>query len=76
MATISTSDVIFATIIRGGRALLSTQLSGIDSLSSLVSYLKHVMLVNNMAPCTNSLMTLSVRNHTQGWTASRHLILA
>ena len=74
MATISSGDIIFATIIRGGRALLSTRISGIDSFTSLLKHVRDSLSLSH-EHLPGHLMTINVRNQTQGWSSSRNLIL-
>lgn len=74
MATISSGDIIFATIIRGGCALLSTRISGIDSFTSLLKHIR-ATLTNDRHHMPGRLMTINVRNQTQGWSSTSNLIL-
>lgn len=76
MSTISTTDILFATIMRGGRALLTTRLTGVDSFSALLSKLRiQISALASTGPVSTSMMKVNVRNHTQGWTASQAVIL-
>ncbi len=62
MGTIHSSDVIFATLIQHGRQIGSYRLSGISSLSDIIND------VRNRAARVTGIVTLQLRNGTQGWT--------
>lgn len=70
MATINSSDILFASIVRQGSTLLSLRLSGITSLAQLLSQIRRHLTD------TAGLVTLKVRNGSQGWTHRQPLILA
>ncbi len=65
MATIESSDIIFATIRQRGQILTTLRLSGITSLSEIVSSLHGI---------ARGLTTIDLRNGSQGW-SSRHTVL-
>ncbi|MBD5267420.1 MAG: hypothetical protein HDS41_04440 [Bacteroides sp.] len=62
MGTIHASDVIFATLIQHGRQIGSFRLSGISSLSDIIDN------VRSKAARVPGIVTLQLRNGTQGWT--------
>lgn len=62
MGTIHASDVIFATLIQHGRQIGSFRLSGISSLSEIIDN------VRSNAARVPGIVTLQLRNGTQGWT--------
>lgn len=65
MGTINNSDIIFATIIRNGRQIASLQLSGISSLADII---RHIRAKISSTP---GILTLQLRNGSQGWTHCR-----
>lgn len=69
MATISITDVIYATVERRGTTLLSARFSGIASFSELLSQLRRAISRET------GLMTLNLRNGSQGWSRSHRLLL-
>lgn len=62
MGTINTNDIIFATVIQHGRQIASFRLSGINSISDIIKS------VRGMVARVPGLVTLQLRNGTQGWT--------
>lgn len=60
MATINPSDILFATITQHGRTITSLQLCGLSTFSDVLKKLR---------PTINALglVTLKLRNSTQGW---------
>lgn len=67
MATILPSDIIFATIRQRGQILTTLRLSGITSLSEIVSGLKGI---------ARGLATIDLRNGSQGWSRRHTVMLA
>lgn len=65
MATILPSDIIFATIRQRGQILTTLRLSGITSLSEIVSGLKGI---------ARGITTIDLRNGSQGW-CRRHTVM-
>ncbi len=65
MATISSSDNLFATATIMGRQIFNFCGSGIDSLSELIGRIRAA------STSSRGLVTLTVRNSTQGWSQSR-----
>lgn len=66
MKTISCTDVIFATVTRFGRPVASLCLSGITSINEILSRIRRTL------SDTSGLITLNLRNSTQGWTSSQN----
>lgn len=67
MATILSSDIIFATIRQRGRILTTLRLSGITSLSEIVTALHGI---------ARGIATIDLRNGTQGWSRRHTVMLA
>lgn len=65
MATILSSDEIFATVSQRGRVMSSLRLSGITSLSDILRAIGNEI---------RGLATIELRNSTQGW-QRRHTIM-
>lgn len=65
MATILSSDEIFATVSQRGRVLSSLRLSGITSLADILRAIGNEI---------RGLATIELRNSTQGW-QRRHTIM-
>lgn len=70
MKTIKTTDTLFATIIHRGVTIISTRISGVDSISDVIKALR------NSIGQVAGLVTLRLRNATEGWSADKPLILA
>ena len=68
MKTISCTDIIYATVRRGGMTIASLCLSGINSLQELLSRVRTAL------GCSGGLVTLLLRNGSQGWTDRRSLV--
>ncbi|MCM1348331.1 MAG: hypothetical protein NC338_02880 [Firmicutes bacterium] len=70
MATISLTDIIFATVRFRGRDVLRLKLEGVSSYSEIVArVLKFVKGIRGI-------MTIDLRNSSQGWTSRRQLMVA
>ncbi len=65
MATILSSDEIFATVSQRGRVVSSLRLSGITSLADILRAIGNEI---------RGLATIELRNSTQGW-QRRHTIM-
>lgn len=66
---IESTDVIYATLLQRGVALLSLRLDGVTSMQQLrQSVMSRVERLTGMA-------MLSVRNSSQGWSSSQSLYL-
>ena len=68
MATINSSDILFATLIQRGRTIASVRLSGMTTFNEIIKYL------GRMINGTFGMMTVSLRNGTQGWHEKRNII--
>lgn len=69
MATINSSDIIFATIKQHGRILHTLQFSGVLSFSELM---KQIL---NALSTVKGLVTLNLRNGSQGWSQQHAIML-
>lgn len=69
MATILSTDVMFATVKQRGNILATLRLSGMSSLADIINYIKTIVKGRM------GLLTLSLRNSTQGWAQERNIIL-
>ncbi len=69
MGTINSSDIIYATLSQHGRQLASLRLSGLTSFSDILCQVRRAF--------TGSLglVTLRLRNSSQGWSHDRSVIL-
>ena len=65
MATIESSDIIFATVRQRGQVLTTLRISGITSLSEIVTSLRGV---------ARGITTIDLRNGSQGW-SRRHTVM-
>lgn len=70
MATISLSDIIFATITVRGQVMATLKLCGVSSYADVLSRL--LAAVKGW----RGVATVCVRNSSQGWSASRSLMLS
>lgn len=68
MATINSSDILFATLIQRGKTILSVRLSGMTTFSDIIRYLSRTL--NG----TFGIMTMTLRNGTQGWSQQRNIM--
>ncbi len=71
MKTISISDKIFATVNLYGRTILNIAIDGMSSMEDVVRYVSRS--VRGMA---SGMVTLVVRNGSQGWSERRSLRLS
>lgn len=69
MATFNTSDIIFATVTQHGQTILSLQMSGLSSFAELLKKLRNA-IINPIG-----LVTLKLRNSSQGWAQQHTMIL-
>lgn len=69
MATISTTDILYATVSQRGTTVATLTLSGVSSLSEIISRIKEVV------KGTLGLFTLNLRNSSQGWREQRNILL-
>lgn len=63
--SLSSTDIVFATLRQRGRIVDTVRLSGVTSLADVVTRLKGVV---------GGLTTIDLRNGTQGW-SSRHTVM-
>lgn len=68
MKTIDKTDTIFATVTARGTTFVSLRLSGITSMNEVVSSLREAI------GTTAGLMTMTVRNGSQGWVDRRNMM--
>lgn len=69
MATISSTDNLYATASMMGRQIFDYNGAGVESFGDLVA------LVRNGAGTLRGLVTMTVRNASQGWMQSRSFYL-
>lgn len=67
MATFKSSDRIFATIVQRGRVILNLNISGITSITDIITTLSGQL---------KGLITINLRNYTQGWQSNHCVMLA
>lgn len=70
MATINVTDILFATLSGCGIKGLTVRLSGVASYTHLLEQLRRV---TGDMKC--GLVTLTLRNSTQGWSTCRQLLV-
>lgn len=71
MAKISITDKLFVTVLDRGNRLLQLSISGITSVKELMQQL-HEMLHQY----DGKLLTLQLRNSTQGWSRENQMLFA
>lgn len=69
MGTICNSDIIYATLSQHGREIAAYRLSGVTTMGELLHQ------VRRAAAGLVGLVSLRLRNSSQGWTAARSLLL-
>ena len=67
MDTFKSSDRIFATIVQRGRVILNLNISGITSITDIITTLSGQL---------KGLVTIILRNYTQGWQSNHCVMLA
>ena len=70
MATIDLQDEVFATLTQRGNIIASVRLIGVNSISNILQQLR--LLVSKCV----GLVTLKIRNRTQGWLQCRQIMLS
>ncbi len=70
MGKINTSDIIFATITQRGRQIGSFRLSGLESFAEIIR------AVRRLSTGAIGLVTVTLRNGTQGWLHTRSIMLS
>lgn len=71
MSNIKFSDKLFITVSDHGMQLLNLTLSGISSLKELMQHLGEML-----HQYRGKLLTLELRNSTQGWSRENQMLLA
>ena len=71
MSNIKFSDKLFITVSDHGLQLLNLTLSGISSLKELMQHLGEML-----HQYRGKLLTLELRNSTQGWSRENQMLLA
>ncbi|MDE7334686.1 MAG: hypothetical protein K2N10_00045 [Muribaculaceae bacterium] len=71
MAKISITDKLFVTVLDRGNRLLQLSVSGITSLKELMQQLYEMLHQYN-----GKLLTLQLRNSTQGWSRENQMLFA
>lgn len=66
---LNSNDTIFATVISGGKTIVSLTLSGFTSMSDVIK------LICNKLGEVSGLVTVELRNSTLGWLERRSLRL-
>jgi len=69
MATINRTDRLYVTIIYGSSNLYITEMSGLTSLGEVFRQVKHYSKLES------GVVTLRLRNRTQGWTQQHTIVL-
>ena len=69
MATINFSDVIYATIMQRGCVVASVKLSGMTSFAAVLKSLKGAV------KGSLGMVTLNLRNSSQGWSSRQALLM-
>lgn len=69
MATINSSDIIFATVMQRGTTLASIRISGITSFAEILRHLRNIL------SGIMGMTTIDLRNGTQGWQQRRTVML-
>lgn len=70
MTTISTSDLIFATLSLHGSTVASMQMSGVSTLPEIIR------TIRSSVSSLSGMATLSLRNGSQGWSSTHRLLFA
>ncbi|MCM1504805.1 MAG: hypothetical protein NC127_06395 [Muribaculum sp.] len=69
MGKINTSDIIFATITQRGKRIGTFRLSGLESFAEIIR------TVRRLSAGAIGLVTVTLRNGTQGWRHTRSIML-
>lgn len=69
MSKISPLDTLFITVSQRGTSRLMTRLTGITSFCDIVAYMRHQL------PDLTGMTTIAVRNSTEGWSATRSVVV-
>ncbi len=68
MGTISRSDTIFVTLVTKEGTLLPVTLNGVSSMNEIVT------AIRRQSAETRGIVTLRMRNYTQGWSHSSNML--
>lgn len=68
--TISHDDVMHASVVQGGKEIFNINLSGITSLTELLKAIRDIAI--DLA----GVVTVKIRNCSQGWSQSKSLLIA
>lgn len=71
MAKISITDKLFVTVLDRGNRLLQLSVSGVTSLKELMQQLHELLHQYD-----GKLLTLQLRNSTQGWSRENQMLFA
>ncbi|MDE6265687.1 MAG: hypothetical protein K2M11_11170 [Paramuribaculum sp.] len=69
MATILSTDILYATVSQRGTTIATLTLSGMSSFAEIVKHIRSII------KDTIGMLTLNLRNGTQGWREERNIIL-
>ena len=69
MKTISSKDLLFATVSVAGKVIANLRVSGIDSVKQLLGYVRETV------GRVRGVVTLRLRNATMGWSDELGLML-
>lgn len=69
MATINRTDRLYVTVLHGGTNAYTAEMSGLASLGEVYRQIK------NISNIETGIITLRLRNSTQGWTQQHNIIL-
>jgi hypothetical protein len=70
MGTINSSDIIFATLTQRGNQVATFRFSGLSSVADIIKHIR-----DSVRNCMG-IVTLQLRNGSQGWTQQRSLLLS
>lgn len=69
ITAINHTDLLYITALSGGVTLLSTSLSGASSIGDVFRHIR------GMAAAVKGVITLKIRNSTQGWAQQHTLVM-
>ena len=69
MTAINRTDTLYVTALSSGVTLLSTSLRGAESMGDVLRHVK------SQAEMTKGVVTLRIRNSTQGWVQQHNVVL-
>lgn len=71
MAKISYTDQLFVTVLDNGKRLLNISITGFNSAKELMQHLHEMLHLY-----TGRLLTLQLRNSTQGWSRENQMLFS